>query len=227
MTAPDPSAANLDDATLEALLGDVTEIDNATDTPPADWKPPTWAEHKAIQDKLQRANNSAKNLRLKLRGNPSPGAVPPKPGSPAATPPAQGDPAPVDAAKLRAEIEAEFKTKQDAAAVQSAAVTALVAAGLKLPTENRTAAARRAIKLLDLDGVTPDDTTAIDAAIDAAKAMYPGLFTDAGGSPANGTPVRAHTRRLGGPGAAAGTGTGGKAKTAAEQLAESIFGTSS
>jgi hypothetical protein len=138
MTAPDP-AAGLDDATLEALLGDVQEIDDVTDTPPADWKPPTYAEQKAMEAKLQKANNSARNMRLRLKGTPSPAAIPPKPGTPAAGAP-QGDPAPVDAAKLRAEIEAEYKAKQDTAAVQSAAVTALVAAGLALPAENRTGA---------------------------------------------------------------------------------------
>jgi hypothetical protein len=225
MTAPDPAA--LDDAAIEALLGDVTAIDDATDTPPADWKPPTWAEHKALQDKLSKANNSAKNIRLRLKDatKATPASVPPKPGSPAA---GQGgdDKPPVDAAALRAEIEAEYKAKQDAAATQSAAVTALVAAGLKLPAEKRTAAVKRAVRLLDLDGVSADDSAALDAAIDEVKAAWPALFGVADGGDEGKTPVRAHQRRLGGPGAAAGTGTGGKALSAAEQLAQSIFGTS-
>lgn len=224
MTAPDPAA--LDDATLEALLGDVQDIDDATDAPPADWKPPTYAEHKATLEKLQKANNSAKNMRLRLsKGNPpSPAAVPPKPGTPAAGAP-QGDPAPVDAAKLRAEIEAEYKAKQDTAAVQSAAVTALVAAGLVLPAENRTAAVRRAVKLLDLEGVTADDSAAVDAAIDDVKKLYPGLFAAPATEGDGGrVPVKGHLRRLGGPGAAAAAGSGGKAVSSAELLAQKIFG---
>lgn len=222
MTAPDP--APLDDATLEALLGDVQEIDDATDTPPADWKPPTYAEQKAMEAKLQKANNSARNMRLRLKGTPSPAAIPPKPGTPAAGVP-QGDPAPVDAAKLRAEIEAEYKAKQDTAAVQSVAVTALVAAGLALPAENRTAAVRRAVKLLDLDGVTADDSAAVDAAIDDVKKLYPGLFAAPAAEGDGGrVPVKGHLRRLGGPGAAAGAGSGGKAVSSAEQLAQKIFG---
>jgi len=227
MTAPDP-AAGLDDAAIEALLGDVDALDKDTDAPPADWKPLTYAEQRALEGKLSKANNSAKNIRLKLASatKATPAAILPKPGSPAAGGQPQNEPAPVDAAKLRAEIEAEYKTKQEAAAVQTAAVTALVAAGLKLPADKRTVAVRRAVKLLELDGVSADDSAAMDAAIDEVKASWPGLFGsgDDGSSDKSTTSVKSHQRRLGGPSASAGTGSGGQALTSAELLAQKIFG---
>lgn len=228
--ADDKAPAALDDATIEALLGDADKLDKDTLTPPADWKPPTFEEWTAHQDKLSKANNSAKNIRLKLaelqgKRPATPAAIPPKPGSPAAG----GDDKQVDAAALRAEIEAEYKAKQDAAAVQSAAVTALVAAGLKLPSEKRTAAAKRALGLLDLSTVTgADDIAGIEAAIEDARTSFPGLFEGSDdGDAGNGrkVPVKGHQRRLGGPGAAsAGKNDAGNAASTVEQLAAKIFG---
>jgi hypothetical protein len=225
----DDVTPQLDDAAIEALLGDVDAIDKDTDQPPADWKPPTWAEHRAMEEKLRKANSGAKNVRLKLaslQGKPgTPAAIPPKPGTPAA---AAGDAK--TEAQIRAEIEAEYKAKQDTAATQSAAVTALVAAGLKLPAEKRTAAAKRALGLLDLSTVTgADDTAGIEAAVDDARSNFPGLFDDAGDD-GNGNgrkvPVKSHQRRLGGPGAAStGKNDAGNAVPAVEQLAAKIFGT--
>ena len=225
----DDVTPQLDDAAIEALLGDVDAIDKDTDQPPADWKPPTWAEHKAMEEKLRKANSGAKNVRLKLAELKKPGtpaAIPPKPGSPAAG----GDSDAKTEAQIRAEVEAEYKAKQDTAATQSAAVTALVAAGLKLPAEKRTAAAKRALGLLDLSAVTgADDAAGIDAAVDDARSSFPGLFEDSGeGDNGNGrkVPVKGHQRRLGGPGAAStGKNDSGQAVPAVEQLAAKIFGT--
>lgn len=227
MTAPDP-AAGLDDAAIEALLGDVDALDKDTDAPPTDWKPLTYAEQRALESKLSRANNSAKNIRLKLKDvtKGSPAAIPPKPGSPAAgggQP--QGDPTPVDAAALRAEITAEFAAKQEAAAVQSSAVTALVAAGLKLPAEKRTAAVKRAVKLLELDGISADDSAGLDAAIDDVKKAWPGLFSTGDGDEGSADKgKKPPVRRLGGPSAASSTGAGGQTLSSAELLAQAIFG---
>lgn len=168
----------IDDADLERLLNQDDEDDQDGDgnDPPADWKPPTFAEWKAAQDKATRANSNAKQLRLKF--NEYRKQHGPKPAPPSGSgKPGDGEKTKTEA-EIRAELAAEFKSKQDAAAVQTEAVTALVAAGLQLPKDvaKRTTAARKAIRLMDLDGVEPGDTAGIAQAIEDLKDEYPGLF---------------------------------------------------
>jgi hypothetical protein len=216
----------IDDAALEALLAGDDEDDTgdgkaAGNEPPSDWKPPTYAEWKAAQDKVTAANGNARNLRLKFkeyRDQHGPKPAPPKTGASAG---GNGDQGKTEA-QIRAELDAEYKAKQAAQTVQTEAVTALVAAGLQLPEDakRRSAAARRAIKLLDLDGVDPGDADGIAAAIEDLKSDHPGLFAASAKDDEDTTKTK--RRRVGGPSGRAPQGDG-KALSNNEQLARALL----
>lgn len=221
----------IDDADLERLLADDDEDDtgdgNGDDQPPSDWKPPTYAEWKAEQAKTATANSNAKNLRLKFkeyRTQHGPKPAPPVNGQ-GGQQGGQGGTGKTEA-EIRAELAAEFKAKQDAASVQTEAVTALVAAGLQLPKDagKRAAVARRAIKLMDLDGVEAGDADGIAAAIAELQEDYPGLFGSAKteDDEDDTRPPKARRTRVGGPGARS-TKSDGRAMSTNEQLAQALL----
>lgn len=125
-----------------------------------------------------------------------------------------------DDAEARAEGEVE---KYRTAALRTGASAALLAAGLKVGDDPK-ASARRAAKLLDLEGVelTDDgDLEGLDDAIDALRDDMPHLFKEAEEEkPAR---RRAPAGRID---AHAGRGNrptgGGKDKSSAERLAEAL-----
>lgn len=207
----------LDDATLDALLGDGGAADagtgkaddgsgDGTDGGADNWTPPTREEWEAAQSKIQRANNNAKNLRLKIKG------------SPVNMPQHKGPTTETDPDKIRAEIEADVKAKYETqrtrATIETSAVTALVAAGLTLPEKqaDRLSAVRRAVRLLDLDAVT-EDGGGLEDAIEEVRDQFPGLFGTAA------TGAGKPRRRLD----SAPRGAGVQTKSNLELLRDTIF----
>jgi hypothetical protein len=215
----------IDDADLERLLEDPEDEGDGNDAePPADWKPPTFAEWKATQDAKVKANTNAKQLRLKFneyrkQHGPKPGPPPNGQGG------QQGQGTGKTEAEIRAELKAEYDAQRSAATVQTEAITALVTAGLQLPKDagKRTAAARKAIRLMDLDGIDPGDADAIESAIEELREDYPGLFVSAKADEDDEDEklVRRPRRALGGPGART-TRDNGKPLSNNEQLARAL-----
>lgn len=151
------------------------------------------AQRKHYDAALDKANGNARRYREKLKS----GAAPSPADMPAKAATAAGDAktdAPVDVeavkAQLRAELEAEFNSKREADQAAAEATRQLVAAGLQLPEEpkKRTAALRKALKLIDLDSADPDD---VELAVSELQDTMPSLF--------GAKPPSRRTGKVGGP----------------------------
>lgn len=140
-----------------------------------------WTRH---QEALAKVNAKSRNQRLALKalrsGQQAP-ATGPKPTAPKTT---TGKPEAFDPEAFKASLLAELQGVQQADKVQRAAERGLKAAGLVLPEgdagERKLA---RVMRMLDLDGSTPDD---VADEIDDLKADHPELFKAARRRPRTG-----------------------------------------
>jgi hypothetical protein len=130
-----------------------------------------WTKH---QEALTKANANARSKRLALKALRSGQQAPstgPKPTAPKTT---TGKPETFDPEAFKTALLAELQGVQQADKVQRAAERGLKAAGLVLPEgdagERKLA---RVMRMLDLDGSTPDD---VADEIDDLKADHPELF---------------------------------------------------
>lgn len=188
--ADDPDDSSSDDDTDDDT-GD-TDDDDTDDADPLAGL--TDAQRAAVDAKVTKANANARKWRLKATGKASPADIPAK------QPVSNGSPAPSGAqppafdpeafkAQLRQEIQSEATSRAQAEKLVTEATRSLVAAGIKLPEDRkaRASALAKAVRLLDLDGVGPDD---VDDEVEALKSEMPALF---------GAAPRKRTGGIGGP----------------------------
>jgi hypothetical protein len=125
------------------------------------------------QEALTKANANARSKRLALKALRS-GQQAPTTGPKPTAPKTPGKPEAFDSEAFKASLLAELQGVQQADKVQRAAERGLKAAGLVLPDgEAGERKLARVMRMLDLEGVTPDD---VADEIDDLKADNPELF---------------------------------------------------
>lgn len=138
----------------------IEETSTTEDTPPADdWKAPTRDEWERTQTALKKANDEAKNHRLKLKE------------AQKATEDADG--------KAAREATEAAERRYKPIAVRSSARAAFLEAGL---ADARPERVSKLMRMLDMDAIDIDDdgeVTGLDDQVATIKADYPELFAKA------------------------------------------------
>jgi hypothetical protein len=117
----------------------------------------------AVNEKLTKANASARSRRLALRalrnGQQNSTKTAPKPTAPKKEGDGKGAPAAFDPEAFKADLLSAFESKQESGKVQTAAEKELRRAGLILPDDEDAAERKlaRVMRMLDLDGVPLDE----------------------------------------------------------------------
>jgi hypothetical protein len=174
-------SASDDGADSDTGAADVTDDDEEDDEEQeaailATLSPAAVALFEKTRDQLAKANASSRNRRAVIKalraGKTTGTGDAPKPKAPTKT---EGAPAAFDPEAFMAQVRAELKGEQDATRVQTAAERELKRAGLVLPEDSAAAERKlsKVLRMLDLEGVTPDEVA--DEVADL-KADSPELF---------------------------------------------------